>query len=546
MFKLFKSRTKKAESHNKEVGLSLIRCETDENENVLVFFQRPKPHAFEGEWVHAWVYGHTIDIPKNIEDQETKHLIQEHSKDSGDFIQTGESMLLIRQINNDDILHQGEVFVSWPIPCPKNGLIEYYIEQNQLLNDGDLICKITSSNNSSSNHPENQFYIGKFDRFSIPKEIRDKDQIAGKFIYISDWFVSNGDSVKIGDELCEIRGGNDKNIYFTFKLKSNSEGIIDTLSEKINPIFYSVDRLKQRQPIYITYKDEEIRYNRKYFNEPSIQHDEFNGSTILQWKVVGGYTSPYGAKDKNPIGGIICMSSGSKDLIFSFENHENKDYIVFYFFNKEYKLRNGDKIAFLFESQTKLDFEISDSSTKARYSWKNLYSTKCILSLEELKIFSTDKISKWRITFKSTGENLTGEGNGFWYSNETFHRVVQGLTSDYQKLVNEHIKNYTPIQSKETIELQKSDGGRCFVYLMKDEANGFYKIGISNDPRYRERTLQSEKPTIELLSKKEYPSRKIAESIEKALHNSFSEQRLRGEWFELKPDDVEEIIQTLK
>ena len=71
----------------------------------------------------------------------------------------------------------------------------------------------------------------------------------------------------------------------------------------------------------------------------------------------------------------------------------------------------------------------------------------------------------------------------------------------------------------------------CYVYLMKDISNGYYKIGISNTPEYREKTLQSEKPTIELLASKKYPTRKIAEAIESALHTAYSQQRLRGEWF---------------
>jgi len=45
---------------------------------------------------------------------------------------------------------------------------------------------------------------------------------------------------------------------------------------------------------------------------------------------------------------------------------------------------------------------------------------------------------------------------------------------------------------------------------------------------------------------KEFPSRRIAESIEKALHSTFSDKRLRGEWFELSEFDVTEIIGTLK
>jgi hypothetical protein len=81
---------------------------------------------------------------------------------------------------------------------------------------------------------------------------------------------------------------------------------------------------------------------------------------------------------------------------------------------------------------------------------------------------------------------------------------------------------------------------------MQDTTNSYYKIGISNNPDYRERTLQSEKPTIEMIACKKYPTRKIAASIESALHTAYSQQRLRGEWFNLTDADVAAIIETLK
>ena len=83
------------------------------------------------------------------------------------------------------------------------------------------------------------------------------------------------------------------------------------------------------------------------------------------------------------------------------------------------------------------------------------------------------------------------------------------------------------------------------MYLMLDEANGYYKIGISNKPRYREHTLQSEKPSIQLICAKEYPNRRIAEAIESALHKAYSAEHMRGEWFNLTAKDVQEITQTL-
>ncbi len=93
--------------------------------------------------------------------------------------------------------------------------------------------------------------------------------------------------------------------------------------------------------------------------------------------------------------------------------------------------------------------------------------------------------------------------------------------------------------------LQKLED-ECYVYIMEDTTNNYYKIGISKNPKYRERTLQSEKPTIELLAAKKYPNRRIAASFEKALHNTYSSSRERGEWFSLNEKDVKDIISVLE
>lgn len=92
----------------------------------------------------------------------------------------------------------------------------------------------------------------------------------------------------------------------------------------------------------------------------------------------------------------------------------------------------------------------------------------------------------------------------------------------------------------------QDNASECYLYLMKDTANDFYKIGISNLPKYREKTLQSEKPTIELIIAKRFPMRLIAQSFEKALHKSFEGKRIRGEWFKLELIEVEKIIESLK
>jgi hypothetical protein len=69
---------------------------------------------------------------------------------------------------------------------------------------------------------------------------------------------------------------------------------------------------------------------------------------------------------------------------------------------------------------------------------------------------------------------------------------------------------------------------------MKDDNTGFYKIGKSINPKFREQTLQSEKPTIKIV--------KIWEkNIEKELHNLYKSFRIRGEWFDLSKIQVKYI-----
>ena len=87
---------------------------------------------------------------------------------------------------------------------------------------------------------------------------------------------------------------------------------------------------------------------------------------------------------------------------------------------------------------------------------------------------------------------------------------------------------------------------KCYVYLMHDTSNNYYKIGESKTPQYREKTLQSEKPSIELLCAKHYPNKKIAHAIEQALHKAYSSKRIRGEWFQQDSSDIKVLMETLK
>lgn len=77
---------------------------------------------------------------------------------------------------------------------------------------------------------------------------------------------------------------------------------------------------------------------------------------------------------------------------------------------------------------------------------------------------------------------------------------------------------------------------RTFIYLMLNKRNRFVKVGVSNNPTFREQTLQSEEPEIELIFKQETRA-----YVERFLHHVLKEKRVRGEWFELDQKDIESV-----
>lgn len=72
------------------------------------------------------------------------------------------------------------------------------------------------------------------------------------------------------------------------------------------------------------------------------------------------------------------------------------------------------------------------------------------------------------------------------------------------------------------------------TYLLKEKNTGYYKIGSSKNPSYREKTLQSQIPNTEIVKVWD-------KNIEKMLHNLYNKERVRGEWFNLTKTQVRYI-----
>ncbi len=76
---------------------------------------------------------------------------------------------------------------------------------------------------------------------------------------------------------------------------------------------------------------------------------------------------------------------------------------------------------------------------------------------------------------------------------------------------------------------------------MKCNRTGFYKIGKSKNPKHREKTLQSESPSIQMIAVFNGQGWQ-----EKDWHIHFAKCRVRGEWFNLTNIQVAFICHKLK
>lgn len=123
-----------------------------------------------------------------------------------------------------------------------------------------------------------------------------------------------------------------------------------------------------------------------------------------------------------------------------------------------------------------------------------------------------------------------------------FQVIISDITVESVSNQSEEI----PVEQIDSLDIatdlkSKEKSKECFVYLMYDSSTNCYKIGISKRPQYREKTLQSQKPCIDLLFAKSYPSRKLARAFENSLHKAYKEKHVRGEWFSLDKEDVQQL-----
>jgi len=426
----------------------------------------------------------------------------------GDYINKGEKLCYLTDEDKNN---------KYIITSPKSGYVEYIHKNGNEIVDGDKLAIF---------HLE-----GEYSKENSPKNFEYFHYNYNESIYFFDikWNINDGDFVNIGDKIYTI------NKYSFFS--SNS---ISNLAKKSGFIDINFGFKVKLFDIIYTIRDSDEKRKEKFINIPDISLDQFTLSKIIKWKYVG---TEYKKTD-----GIYSYSDDQNYmLMFSLNYLKNKDHIVFRTNKKEINLKQNDLISFLFEDNKTITFKINEKPITLRDEHNNqILETKLIITNEELKIFEQNKFIKWRITLNNDYDIFGGNiGLNPYYKNKNnLSIVIKKFTIDYLDTVHKEIENYKPIEIRK-IKEKNIKNDECFVYLMKDMINNFYKIGISSNPKYREKTLQSEKPSIELIKAKKFPNRKIAESFEKALHNAYKEKRIRGEWFNLDEKEILDIRESL-
>jgi hypothetical protein len=146
-------------------------------------------------------------------------------------------------------------------------------------------------------------------------------------------------------------------------------------------------------------------------------------------------------------------------------------------------------------------------------------------------------ISQDKIT-KVTPDSLSDLLNWGFLSEQEIAKVTHFLQmmtdNQYRMDVEEHQSQQK--REKKDFKKHESQNRPTYLYLMRDNRTNDVKIGHGKIPVYREKTLQSEKPDIDLIV-----AWRGTAPEEKKLHEEFSNKRKRGEWFTLTEDDVENI-----
>ena len=269
------------------------------------------------------------------------------------------------------------------------------------------------------------------------------------------------------------------------------------------------------------YKDYETLLEQEFGFEFIPIPDSPNNSESILWEKVNGEENTQ----------YLWLSQPSLKISFNLQG--NNPIVIIWF---KYKGEKGTQIEFHFSDETLLSYSLRGKTTAdggiiipISPTDIDCFSIKSIIST----IVQKDERT---LTFNSDAD----EQESVLRFASSFKNAITNIADDKEFQV------WAEEVDKKQVEEEAKRDNSCWVYLMHDLANNAYKIGISNNPEYREKTLQSEKPSIEKVAAKQFPTRDIARAFEASLHKVYEIRRLRGEWFKLEPNEVEDVKKSLE
>lgn len=485
--------------------------------------------------------------PVKLEDiRKAKHSIRFMPNTDGDFVTNGDVLLVVgldslRFSNycSSNLISEYETRLCCGINIYSNheGIFTNSIKDKVIgycnlgneVKNGDLLFTIELANKPEEKETEEKEVL--FNYSMLSREFLDDIPYISELM-VNNWLVDDFTKVEKGDDILEITN-------FVSATALREPDYKTTIKSPKSGYFIKKhlgfhEKLRKGRHLFTISSKETVDFFCPYdltANEVSVNIDEFTKTQTIKGKIYGG-----------------SISGFDFDLFdIEFENIAGKNFLILGFDKKELNINKKCSLHLLMGDDTVISLSPIANPIKIV---KSRFEAKFLLSPLEMSSLEKQKFIMWKITNEegitiAQGTNnckphrLSRQENTELNSSEIFQNFIKV----FNKAVKDNISEDLQQQVNQEKDIAK---GKCHVYLMIDTSNNFHKIGISNSPKYREHTLQSDKPTIELLCSKEYPSRAMAEAIEAALHKTYASKRIRGEWFNLDSSDIEELKQALK
>ena len=327
-----------------------------------------------------------------------------------------------------------------------------------------------------------------------------------------------------GDEVC------------SFRVPSSAVPEKELTTIEYAPIYAPISGFVRKGKAYIEslghYKKDSLLFSITPYEEElchldasyEIYTDSFSQIKRIKW--VSLFDTPYHIPNYFRYDAFVCVSF----------NYDGEAHLLMKVWRNRFKPKSNDTVSFLFSNSEVITYIIKDKPLKE----DDDYIVDIVLQQSDLERFISISIDTIRF------ESKTAIPFTFNLITRRSLELGQTIFQRFSKRFSEALDEIGFVWKTIDVPEEKTTNEPCYVYLMVDTSNGYHKIGISNHPEYREGTLQSEKPTIELLCAKQFPSRIIAKAIESALHKTYERKHIRGEWFQLEANDIIDLMTTLK